>query len=343
MIRRTLLLIPFCLAAFGPLALHAAEPLDLLYDAPTGTATPDATTTSTSTSTSSPTDTANPTAPVAITLDDVYAQARRVELEVQQLTEFEDVPTMEVAEPVRADLLPRHVWQKGYAILIELQVFRRRHDLPVGTVRSVEPLRSLDPALLFEQTQYILTDLAILKARLGVTRAAPPPPPAVNKRPIDVYNLYSQVALDLQALNRDEIGASYVFAEVMRIFEDVNALLYRLGLEDTTFPPEKRVDVTPAQSLAATFELLAEVQRLQRDAGIPRTDFSAFRNRDEARSTDVFNLVGMVLAELQPLKAHLELRREITPPAEYYEGKTPADVDQLLIWITRKLRLIRSL
>ena len=329
--RRFLLLIPFCLTAFGPAAAAQEMPIDFEMPVAVPISPEDAATA------------AVPAAAAEITPSDVYSQARRVELDVQALMEHMDVPAMAVAEPVKADLLPRHVWQKGYFILTKLAAFRRKNGLPVSTVRSVEPVLELDPAQVFEQTQYILTELTILKRRLGVAGKTPPARPAHNKRPVDVFNLLHQVSLDLETLNREEISPSYVFAEVMRVFEDVNTLLHRLGLEDTTYPPEKLPLVTPLQSQGAAFELLAEVQRLQRDAGIPRTDLSVFRKRDEVLPADVFNLVGMALAEIQPLKARLELQRNITPPAEYYEGKTPADVHQLLIWVTRKLRLIQSL
>jgi hypothetical protein len=134
-----------------------------------------------------------------------------------------------------------------------------------------------------------------------------------------------------------------VFAEVMRILADVDGLLQHLRLEDNTFPPEKRADLTPADSLRQAFELMAEIHRLQREVGIPRTDFEAFRKTEEVVPADVFNMVGLALAELQTIKAQRDLRYSMTPPANYYRDKTPADVHQLLSWVTRKLQLIKRL
>ena len=282
-------------------------------------------------------------AAVEISAAEVYAQGRMIEEEVRLLMDHFGAPGMEVAEPIDVDLQPRQVWQKGYIVLTKIHILRRRHGLPLSSTSSLEPVRDMDAAPLYEQARRILTELRILKARLGVVGEVEPVRVVPGKRPVDVFNIYNQVTLDLEAITGEAIGPSYVFAEGMRVFEDVNGLLRRLGLEDTAFPPEKLPEVTPLPSLEAAFELMAEIQRLQRDAGVARTDFSLFRKRIDVRPDDVFTLVGMALAELQPVKAHLEMRNEITPPAEYYEGKTPADVHQLLRWIIRKLRLIRSL
>lgn len=93
----------------------------------------------------------------------------------------------------------------------------------------------------------------------------------------------------------------------------------------------------------ALFALLHEIQRLQRNVGIERTDFSGFQKKGTVISSDAIGLVGLALAELQTVKAAMDLTHVITRPAEYHETKTSADVHQLVRWTTRKLRLIREL
>lgn len=280
---------------------------------------------------------------ISISPSDVYAQARQIEKEVNLLKRHLGFSEEKPAPPVTAELKPRHVWQKSYFILAKINLFRSRNGLPVNTANSLEPVLDLDPALVYEQTQRILTEIRILKTRLGIGGRVSPLEPESGKRPIDVFNRLNYISHQWDVLNGQEIEPSYVFAEVMRIYQDVEAIMRALHLEDLSYPPAKQPEVGPADSLEAAYTMVLEMQRLQRGAGIPRTDLSVFRGESRALPSDVLNMVGMGLAELQTLKAHLDLSGELTPPAGSYRDKTPADVHQLLRWVIRKLRLIRVL
>ncbi len=273
---------------------------------------------------------------------DVYAQALQIEKEVNLLKRHQGIKEEKPATEIKAELQPRHVWQKSYSILTKINIFRRRNRLPVITANSLEPVANLDPALVYEQTQRILTEIHILKTRLGILGQVEATTPEAGKRPIDVFNKLNYISQQWDVLNGEEIDPSYVFAEVMRIDEDLNTIFRSLHLEDTTFPPSK-TDVQPSDSLEAAHAMVLEIQRLQRRTGIPRTDLSVFLRQGRVLPSDVFNMVGMGLAELQTLKAHLGLRGELTPPAGVYRDTSPADVHQMLRWVTRKLQLIRSL
>jgi len=281
-------------------------------------------------------------AAVEISPSEVFAQAVQVEKEVELLRQHFGIPSQGEAEVVQADLKPRHVWQKTCEILIKINALRRRYDLPRIIPNTMEPVLNLPPGLVFEQTQRILTELAILKVRLDVPGRVTPPKVHVAKKPIDVFNKLHFISGQLDLLNRQEIDPTYVFGEVMRVYEDVDAILSWQEIPDDTFPPAKNPVVTPKESLAAAFLLLAEIQRLQQGLGVERTDFAAFRKVERVAPEDVFNLVGLSLAELQTVKAAMGLRHVITRPAEYNEPKTPADVLQLLGWTTRKLQLVRG-
>lgn len=202
---------------------------------------------------------------------------------------------------------------------------------------------NLSPGLVFEQSQRLLTELRVLKKHLGMTTQVSAPQQFSSKQPIDVFNKLHHISYQLDILNREEINANYVFAEVIRIYEDVATLLKALQVRDQTYPPGKEQEVTPADSLTATFELLSEIQRLQKIANIERTDFSIFEKKELVLPSDVFNLVSMALAELQTIKAYSELKHYVTPPAVTHERKKPNDVHQLLRWVTRMLRQIRQL
>jgi len=274
---------------------------------------------------------------------DVYAQAVQIEKEINILKKHFGIKEEKPAPPILADLKPRHVWEKSYFIAAKINLFRRKHRLPVSTVNVLEPVLNMNIALVYEQTQRILTEIKILKTRLSIRQRITPLEKFTGKQPIDVYNKLNWVSYQWDVLNGQNVDPSYVFAEVMRIYEDINSILRAKHVEDTSFPPEKISTMQPVDSLQAAFELMAEVQRIQRNMGIPRTDFSVFHTREQVLKSDVFNMSGMVLAELQTIKAWMDLNRVLTPPANSYQGKTSADVHQLLGWAIHKLQLIKTL
>ncbi len=274
---------------------------------------------------------------------DVYGQAMQIEKEVELLKKHFAITASKEWVAITASLKPRHAWQNNYFILLKLNVLRNKNNLPRITPDTMEPVLVLQPGLVYEQTQRVLTEITIFKSRLGITAQVSPARSYKGKRPIDVFNKLHQISMQMDVLNDEEISPSYVFAEVMRIYEDIVILLRWLNIPDQTYPPAKRVEVTSKESLDAAFALLHEIQRLQREVGIERTDFSVFQKKDDVLPFDVINIVGMALAELQTVKAVIDLTHAITRPAEYREIKTPADVHQLLRWITRKLQLIREL
>lgn len=274
---------------------------------------------------------------------DVYAQAVQVEKEVELLQQYFDADKPISYKPVTLQLQPRHVWQKCYSILVQINAFRRKHSLPVNTLIALEPVANLDPALVMEQVQRLNTEIIILKSRFSITEQVSAAQFITGKEPIDVYNKLHQIFLRFEQLNGETINPSMVFGESMRFFADVDSILHQLRLEDNTYPPEKQPQLTPSDSLQVSLLIMDEIQRLQRLAAIPRTDFGVFRQPKQTTPTDVFNMVELALAELQPIKAHLGLSNSITPPAAFYSNKKPADVHQLLTWLLRKLQLVQQL
>jgi len=270
-----------------------------------------------------------------------YAQAVQIEKEVNLLLEYHNISERSKPGAFKAVLLPRHVYEKAYVILTKIQILRQRNGFSRFTIISLEPKMSVDSELVYEQTQRILTEFRIIKARIGLTSQISPPQNYSGKKPIDVFNKLHQISLNIELLNQEPIVPNHVFAVVMKINEDVDVILQHLLIDDQTFPPAKNTDAKSADVLTAVFKAMAEIQRLQRQAGIVRTDFSTFQKNKGALPSDVFNMVGMVFAELQTIKANMEIK-SIAAPATRFEGKTRADVQQLVRWISRKLQLIQQ-
>ncbi|MGN7611327.1 hypothetical protein ACQZV8_04485 [Magnetococcales bacterium HHB-1] len=281
-------------------------------------------------------------AEVEISPSEVYVQVERIAQELKLIQRHFGVQDKkQKTRPFKARLKPRHVWQKSYEVLVKINIFRARHNMPRITPNAMEPVLDLDPMLVYEQTQRILTELAIIRTRLNIPGTTTLKPVVGGKKPIDVFNQLHQISLMMEMLNAQKIDPNHVFAEVMRLDEDVSSLLRRLGIKDDTYPPARKKKVIPKDSFLVAFEFMKEIQRLQRFVGIGQTNFSAFKKRHNVQPADVFNIIGMCLAEFQLLKAHYNDRR-VTPAAEYLDNKLPDDVEQMLQWITRKLRLIKT-
>ncbi len=275
-----------------------------------------------------------------VTPSDVYVQAELIGQEIELVRRHYNVTAHNPVAPAEADLKYRHVWQKAYMILVKLSVFRRKHGLAAFAPLETEPEVSPDPRINWSQTQRILTEIRIIKLFLDIPGEAGPVAKAEGKRPVDVFNKLNQIAYDMDALNGEAIAASAVYAEAIRINEDIDAIVRRTGTIDNAVPPARYPGAQPADALVAAFGLMAEVQRLERRLGIATTDFSAFRKSENVVLADVFNMIGMCLAELQLIKVQFGMKYNYTPPAEYVEGKSPAEVMQLLGYETSKLRLI---
>lgn len=277
-----------------------------------------------------------------ITPSVVYSQVDLISRDISLIKEHFNITDSVTQRIIKTNLKPRHVWQITYEVLVKINILRSKLQLPVIAVNSLEPVKNIPPALVYEQTQRILTELRIIRERLGIDRDVGAPILFKDKSPVDVFNSLNRISQELDIINGKSFTASHVFAQAIRILEDVNAIIDKLNVEDTTIPPGKREKTTPAHSFKTAFRLLREIQRLQMLAAIERTDFDHMRS-DNVTPGDVFGLAEMILAELQTIKAYLGLKHAITPPALYYEEKKPEDVQQILGWTLRRVRLIKQL
>lgn len=280
---------------------------------------------------------------IDVTPSDVYAQIAHIHDEITLIKQHLNITEDSVMNQIRVNLSPRHTWQKCYEILYKLNILRQKYNFPVTAIPSRFPSLNPPTLIVYEQAERILTEINLLKFYLGVTATASPPSTFTDKTITDNYNLLDHISLEIDLLNGTTFTPSHVFAQAMRVNEDVNDLVNNLGLQDTTLPPPKELQAKPADAFEMALLMLVEVRRLQSLANLESVDFYVFKPNREITPSDVFSLIGIVLAEIQPLKAHLGMKYTATPPANHYDGRVPADVRQVLGWSLRKLQLIRSL
>lgn len=280
-----------------------------------------------------------------ITVDEVYQQVYRVSEEINILKRHFNITQVVSVEPIVASFSPAHTWQKTYEILYKLNILRNKYGLPLLAVSSREPTLSPDPQIVFAQALRILIEIDIIKYQLDITDKSPSPPEFSNKTLTDNFNLLNDISYQIDLLISASFTPSHVFSQAMRINDDVNTIIEALNIQDDTIPPIKQIDSKPADAFSTALQLLHEVKRIGQLGDIKSIEIYPFeqQKRKNITPTEVFGITGIVLAELQSIKAQLGLYYELTPIAKHYENKTPADVKQMLDWCTRKLQLITTL
>ena len=272
---------------------------------------------------------------------EMYAQAVRVEREVEVLKQHLKAQGKVQVLSKAGDLRPRHIRAMTYVLLFKLGKLRRALGLTYIQPGESEPSLGRDSSLPWGTLQRVLTEIQVIKYYKGIPGASSAAVPVSGKTALDVYNKLHQISGDLDLLV-GPVTPSEVYGEVKRLDADVDAVIRRLHQFEKASPPARRENLLPRDSLGATFDVLAEVQRIQRQYGMEVTDFKGFDMGDKSTSDDVFGMVEMTLAEWQRIKAQVGLMHLMTPAAGFEEGKKPSDVVQLLGYVAAKMRGVGS-
>ena len=238
---------------------------------------------------------------------------------------------------------PRNAWQKAYEVLVKINILRISHGYPRIEPIGMEPVENLNPDMVYEMTQRILAEIEIFEVREDIKVPTFELKTFKNKTPVDVYNSFTTISTSFNQLNRSDFSPNYVFSQAMRIYDDLTIILNKLDIKDDTIPDKIIQNATSRDSLIISMKFLSVINKLQRDVGIETVDFSTFSKDKDVTPSDVYTITGMILSELQTIKAYIGLVKSVTPPPLIYMKKVPANIEQLMSWNLRKLELIHSL
>jgi len=280
-----------------------------------------------------------------ITTNDVYSQVMLITDEIHFLLKYygikHDHDGIMKRTKVTTRLKPRNTWQITYEMMVKINILREGHGLPEIEPINMSPVLNLNPDLVYEQTQRILTELKIFKIREEIQSPIFEEKTFKGKTPIDVYNSLTHVSKSFDELNKGIVTPSYVFGEQMRLYDDITLVLQQLNISDKTIPKKKKIGAVPADVFDKCMKVLEKIKQLQIGAGIGFVDFSEFKKGDETAS-EVYTITQMIISEFQTIKAYVGVEA-ITPAAVKYNTKTPSEVGQLTSWNLRKLNLIHSI
>jgi hypothetical protein len=222
-----------------------------------------------------------------------------------------------------------------------MTLFQEQRKLPFARPISLEPSLNITDYHNWSQCLRILTEIQILKQALHFKTLTPTLSIVKNKRSVDVFNKLNQVSALWSVLIGGQINIASIYAEAMRLNEDVSFLLQAQKMTDTAVPPRKQLNATLGDALETGFDILAQLQNLQTYHGVETFNLEEFHiAKQTVQSQEVFNLIELLIIELQPIKVKLGLKHTITPIVQYYETKKVADVVQLLGYVTQKLKLL---
>ncbi len=284
---------------------------------------------------------------VKITPSEVFTEALIMEKELDILKEHFDVDISSQqieknTQRVDGNFKSKHVWQLGYMLNVKINVFREKNNLPRIEEVGREPTLNVNPNLPYGMLKRVNTEILIIKKAFGITKKITNVKKVKGKTSIDVFSKLLLISKELDKLNGQTITPSAVFAQVMRVYHDVTTILNTLNITDDTIPPQKNENSKPKDSFTGVQNFIKHLKKLQRMVDIERTDFSGLA-KNTITPEDTFILVQMAAAEFQIIKANLGLIHNVTPAAEFYDKKTPSDVEQLIGWTTRRIKLIKDL
>lgn len=282
-----------------------------------------------------------------MTPNDVYSLSVVIQEHMHYLLKHYDIKHYHTEILQRDSILstklkPRNTWQKSYEILVKINMQRLLHDLPRIEPVGVEAHLNLNPNLVYEMNKRIIAELEILEVQNNIKVPDFKTRIFNNKTPLDNYNVYVDISAAFDELNRSALTASYVFSETMRIYDDITIILNHLRIKDNSLPDLPIPKAVPRDAINTSFEVLAQIEYLQTSVGIVPIDFFEFK-RENTIPSDVYTVTGLIISELQTIKAYIGLVQSVTPPAIQHSGKKPKNVEQLMRWNLKRLQLIRVL
>ncbi|CAK0757727.1 putative PilJ domain-containing protein [Azospirillaceae bacterium] len=280
--------------------------------------------------------------------NEIYAQCVLIEQETNLFLRHFGETTAPLITPINTDLHLRHLWYKFDAIFERMNALRRIHRIPAVSAVGLYPTTRIEVIYVWAQTQRMLTEMQILRRFLGIR--ADISPPLLNspnhadapKQLIDVFNKLHQIQNAWDIMLSGVLGFSVIFAETMRLNDDIDAIINHLAIIDRTAPPPTPLSApTYNDIIDAAFLMMTEVEHIQLKLGIDSPDIAPFHPITSATVGDILSVLNLALAEMQPIKAKVGLRRTITPPAEFYDHKKSIETLRLIGYLTAKLRQIR--
>ncbi len=278
--------------------------------------------------------------PAEKTPSDVYHQVQLLADAVRQLRRENNVTTPWPDVNVIAGRAPRHVFQKALEVLGKINHYRTNIAKTGEITVPRFPGRDITPNEVLNTVVRLRRELDLLLKHEYVyeyeKQETQEKLPVANKTPSHVYAALSEVSIALnETLGLRGITPSEVYTRSLQVVELSRFLRRSQGLQNTGVKPPRSQGKLPNHALKSVHELLAGIRRVERNLWMKPLTLPLLPRRVISPS-DVYDAMGVAMAELQRIQFRLGMERQFADP-EPQKAKTQDDVIQNARWATARL------
>ena len=230
-------------------------------------------------------------------------------------------------EPVEGRA-PVHIHVKTLEVWTKVAQAQRRLGVPAGEVGRV-PARAVDAADILVNVEHLLNELARIKARMGIARAADPAPLGAAVTSSDIYRDLAEASLLLDALRGGPLGPEDLHRHATTVLDETALIAAALGASAGADPSpaqgaKQPVDIAQ-QLLRAAYKVVNLQTRLRMDASpLPATRL------DRVSPSQNCDALTVLHAELVRIRRHLSIEAMPEPGPEPPAGMRWGDVFALV-------------
>ena len=269
---------------------------------------------------------------------DVYAQVQLLANDVRELRKENHIMTPWPQVTVVPGQKSRHVFQKALEVLSKINNYRTKIAHTGGITVPHFPGRDITPDEVFSLVLRLHQELALVLQK----RAADKKPQKIDVKqresitPSHVYAALAEVSIALEeTLGLRGITPSEVYTRSQQVIERVRFLRRSQGLPQDQPEPIRSQGRLPNHALQSVHQLLTKIQRVERNLWLEPLTLTTPPKRVITPS-NVYDAMGIVIAELQSIQFRLGLEREFATPKPS-KDKTMDDVIQTTAWATALL------
>jgi hypothetical protein len=262
------------------------------------------------------------------TPSDVLVSVETAQNELKLMYDADLQPAPEVTVTKSAPRQPRHVYFKAREIFLKVQTFRKMNGLPANKLPAV-PEMEIKPSDVKALVDSIRMDIAEVKSKYFVTKAAVVAPKLEDKGPTDVYLGLVYMGQLIDGLDMPNVVPNDVYRVALAVLEEARIVSRAVEGEDTDQALEYKVSgKKPFDVYNNGVSLLYSIYRMtkvKKGYDVPGGVVLPSRPRGDIKPSDVMDLMSNTLAELNALKNKFGIKESAANQPEQ-SGKTPSNV-----------------
>ncbi len=262
---------------------------------------------------------------------DVYVQVELLSKDVQALRDANNIQTPWPKVAVEPGRQPHHVFQKTLEILDKIN----RYRINVAKIGAITvprfPGRDITPNEVYSVVSRLRQELLLLVNTSPMLEQGEPVKLNREITPADVYAKLSEISIVLdETLGIRGITPSEVYIRSKQVLQLAKFLHNSQNLPMGIPRPKHTVGKLPNHALKSVNQLLLKVQQAEKNLWMTPIKVTPVPRR-VITPVDVYDAMGLALAELQRIQFRLGLERSFDIP-RVKNNKTPDDVIQNTEW-----------